>query len=165
MKKFQSRTQLALALILAGVLLAACGAATAAPTEPVEEATEAIPATEAPIAQQPTEAAEEENTVEPTQASQSGGEISYAAQIAPIIERSCMNCHGGMRISEGLNMKSYEQLMAGSDNGAVITPGDAANSLVVKLTQSGKMPKRGAKLTPEEVQLLVDWINAGAPNN
>jgi hypothetical protein len=28
-----------------------------------------------------------------------------------------------------------------------------------------EMPKRGPKLKPEQVQLINDWINAGAPNN
>jgi hypothetical protein len=55
--------------------------------------------------------------------------------------------------------------MIGSEKGAVITPGDAANSKLVTLTASGKMPKRGSNLTPEQLQQLTDWINAGALNN
>jgi len=27
------------------------------------------------------------------------------------------------------------------------------------------MPKRGPKLTPDQVQLVVDWINQGALDN
>jgi uncharacterized membrane protein len=83
----------------------------------------------------------------------------------PIIQSRCINCHGGDRTSEGLSMKSHAELMTGSENGAVITPGDAANSLLVEMVAEGKMPKRGPKLTPDQVQLFTDWINQGALDN
>jgi hypothetical protein len=50
--------------------------------------------------------------------------------------------------------------MQGSVNGPVIIPGDAAGSPLVQ-KQSGSTPHFG-QLTPEELQLVVDWINAGA---
>jgi len=28
-----------------------------------------------------------------------------------------------------------------------------------------KMPKRGPKLTPDQVQLITDWVNQGALDN
>ena len=55
--------------------------------------------------------------------------------------------------------------MAGSENGPVVTAGDAANSSLAEMVANGKMPKRGPKLTPDQVQLIVDWINQGAQNN
>jgi len=30
---------------------------------------------------------------------------------------------------------------------------------------NGKMPKRGAKLSDSQIQILTDWVNEGAPNN
>lgn len=62
-------------------------------------------------------------------------------------------------------MRSYEEIMAGSDNGPVVIPGDAANSLMAVLVENKEMPKRGAKLTPPQIQLIIDWINQGALNN
>ena len=55
--------------------------------------------------------------------------------------------------------------MAGSDHGPVIIPGDAGDSLMVQKLVKGTMPKRGPKLTPVQIQIITDWINAGAPNN
>ncbi len=55
--------------------------------------------------------------------------------------------------------------MAGSDNGPVVIAGDASNSLLVELIANQKMPKRGAKLTPSQVQLITDWVNQGALDN
>jgi hypothetical protein len=51
--------------------------------------------------------------------------------------------------------------MKGSVNGPVIIAGDAANSPLVQ-KQSGPTPHFG-QLTPEELSLVIDWINAGAP--
>jgi mono/diheme cytochrome c family protein len=82
-----------------------------------------------------------------------------------MLDSRCVNCHGGERTSKGLSLKTYDTLMAGSENGPVVTPGDAANSPLAELVANGKMPKRGPKLTPDQVQLIVDWINQGALNN
>jgi hypothetical protein len=51
--------------------------------------------------------------------------------------------------------------MKGSVNGSVIIPGDAAGSPLVQ-KQSGSTPHFG-QLTPEELALVIEWINAGAP--
>ena len=94
-----------------------------------------------------------------------GATVSFVKDVSPLLQSRCVNCHGGQQTSKGLDMKSYDSLIAGSQNGHVLTAGDAANSLIVQLVTSGKMPKKGPKLTPAEVQLLTDWINAGAKNN
>jgi uncharacterized membrane protein len=92
-------------------------------------------------------------------------EVSFSKDIVPMFESRCIKCHGGLKTEEGLNMTTYELLMAGSKNGFILSPGDADNSPLVQLSVEGKMPKRGPKLTPSQIQLLIDWINAGAPKN
>lgn len=91
--------------------------------------------------------------------------VSFANNILPIFESRCIQCHGGEQTREGLDLKSYESLMAGSRNGSIVTPGSSADSLLVKVLLENKMPKRGPKLTPDQVQLIADWVNAGATNN
>lgn len=101
-------------------------------------------------------------------AGQSGGTnggVSFSKDIMPIFQNTCVNCHGGEKTSKGLDMKTFASLMAGSQNGAILVPGDAANSKIIQSVESGKMPKRGPKLTQDQIQLLVDWINSGAQNN
>ena len=92
-------------------------------------------------------------------------EISYARDVRPILESRCGNCHMGEFTSADLHIDSYESLMTGSENGPVIVAGSAKESLLIKKVAKGEMPKRGPKLTPEQVQILIDWINAGAQNN
>ena len=91
--------------------------------------------------------------------------MSFASDVLPIIESRCINCHGGQRTEKGLDMNSFDNLMAGSENGPVVTPGDAVHSKFVELVANQKMPKRGPKLTPPQVQLFMDWVNQGALNN
>jgi hypothetical protein len=91
--------------------------------------------------------------------------ISYARDVRPILESRCSNCHFGEFTSADLHMDSYESLMAGSQNGPVILAGNAKDSLLIKKVSKGEMPKRGPRLTPEQIQILTDWINADAPNN
>ena len=92
-------------------------------------------------------------------------DVSYTNDIRPILAGRCSNCHAGKLVSNGLNMETYESLMAGSQHGPVIVPGNASSSLLAEKLTSGQMPKRGPKLTPTQIQLIIDWINAGALNN
>jgi mono/diheme cytochrome c family protein len=95
----------------------------------------------------------------------SAANVSFTDDIMPIFESRCMNCHGQERLEEGLSLRTYSDMMAGSKNGAVVVPGNASNSLLAQLVSNQKMPKRGPKLTPPQVQLIIDWINQGAPDN
>jgi len=47
----------------------------------------------------------------------------------------------------------------------VITPGIANDSLLVQQLRDGKMPKRGQKLTEDQIQIVSDQVNAGGMNN
>lgn len=156
-------------------LLSACGGQAAEPpaSQPTEEvvAVTDAPAT-APAAATDTSAPAATDTSAPiaedtpvSEPAPAGATVSFANDILPIIQSRCINCHGGDRTEEGLSMKSHAEIMAGSENGSVVTPGDAVNSLMAELVVNQKMPKRGPKLTPPQTQLIVDWINQGALDN
>ena len=151
-------------------LLSACGAQstntpTSAPTEVVAPATEAPtevpPLTDTAAPTEPPAATEAPATQPPAE----GATVSFANDIMPIFESRCIGCHGGERTQEGLDLKTHASLLAGSNNGAVVIAGDAANSLLVEMVATQKMPKRGPKLTPPQIQLITDWVNQGAPDN
>jgi mono/diheme cytochrome c family protein len=153
-------------LILTVGLLSACGTQPAATPSSTSQPTEVVvPATEIPA----TTVAVPTDTAQPTEAPASepapATGVSFASDVSPILNSRCVNCHGGDRVEEGLILRSYSDLIAGSDNGPVITPGSAADSLLVELISNQKMPKRGPKLTPPQVQLIADWVNQGALDN
>lgn len=95
----------------------------------------------------------------------SPGSVSFSKDVQPILQSRCVNCHGGQRTSQSLDMTSYQKLMTGSSNGPVIVPGDPVNSLLIRMVQQGKMPKNGPLLLPQQIQTLSNWIKAGALNN
>ncbi|HSL42614.1 MAG TPA: c-type cytochrome domain-containing protein, partial [Anaerolineales bacterium] len=131
--------KIALFVLIVG-LLTACGAQ---PTEssdtviiqPTENAAVTEAPTELPAATDtaaPTETVvTEPAATEPAAATQpavEGATVSFANDVMPIIQSRCINCHGGDRTEEGLSMNTHAEIMAGSDNGSVVTPGDAADS-------------------------------------
>ena len=155
-------------LFLIAGLLSACGSqptdAPASAAQPTQASTDALAPTDTAVI--PTEASTSQPTEAP--ATDSGAQtaaVSFTNDVQPILESRCVNCHGGDRTEKGLVMRSYAELMAGSENGLVITPGDAENSLLADLIATQKMPKRGPKLSPPQVQIIFDWINQGALDN
>ena len=88
------------------------------------------------------------------------GALTYAATIGPLFQSRCGSCHGENGI-QGLNLTTYQTAIQGGTNGSVIIPGDAKASPLIQ-KQSGALPHFG-QLTPEELNLVIEWINAGAP--
>jgi cytochrome c len=105
------------------------------------------------------------STIAATAAGGAQTAASFQRDVQPIFDQICVKCHGGEEVKEGLSLKTYAEIMQGSNNGPVIAPGDPANSLLVDMIKQGKMPKRGPKLLPKQIQAIVDWVAAGAPNN
>lgn len=129
------------------------------PTDAPPTADTAVPATDAasPTVVIP--------TTPPTEESAQTVTISFVNDVMPILRSRCWNCHGGDKTEEGLNLTTVATIMAGSENGAVVIPGDADNSLLAEQIVSQEMPKRGPKLTPPQIQIILDWINQGALDN
>ena len=150
-------------LLIAGLVSACAAQPTQEPTiPPTEKAVTATAApTDAPVATDTSAPA----TQPATEAAAGGATVSFAADILPIFESRCVSCHGGNRTEEGLSLRTYADAIAGSEHGAVIIPGDATNSTLVEMVSTQEMPKRGPKLTPPQVQLIIDWINQGALDN
>lgn len=147
-------------ILLLLITMTACGASPTQVAAPA--ATQSIHSSTSSPAPASTDASQPQPTN--TSTSSTGG-VSFAHDVMPIFESSCINCHGGQSTKEGLDLKTYAALMAGSRNGSVVTPGNANDSYLVEQLLNGKMPKRGPKLTPDQIQVIVNWVNSGALNN
>src|SRR6516225_7645965 len=92
--------------------------------------------------------------------------FDFAKQIKPIFESRCYACHGPQKQKNGLRLDRKSEALAGGDSGPAITPGKAAESLLLKrITSRNKderMPPEGAPLTTEQIQSLRLWIEQGA---
>lgn len=92
-------------------------------------------------------------------------QVSFSVDVLPILEARCQRCHGPGRADVGLKLNSFEGVLSGSSNGPVVIPGSADTSYLIDLVLSGTMPLGSAKLPGDEIQIIIDWINAGAPDN
>jgi WD40 repeat protein len=95
------------------------------------------------------------------------GAPDFARDVLPIIENNCLRCHSAAVQKGGLVMDTQEDLMEGGENGAVLTPGDAPGSRLVKMIQAEIDPKMPPKSTlrPDEIATLKAWIAAGAKDS
>lgn len=98
-------------------------------------------------------------------------QVSYTTDIDPIFTmKDCKTCHTA-NVNVHLDLTSYQGLMRGSDNGPVVIPYEADNSLLFQKVAFDnpptgmRMPPGAAPLTQSQIRLIEDWINQGAKNN
>lgn len=116
-------------------------------------------------------------TAEPTQSSQptepsqptpTAGAVSFKQDVLPIFKDKCNACHGSVTLG-GWDASSYKTVMTSGDHAPVIVPADPDGSLLVQKLRgeqtSGTIMPPGSKLSPKDIQLIINWILAGAPEN
>jgi hypothetical protein len=97
---------------------------------------------------------------EPTlEAPELQGAPTFETYVGPLVAVKCTSCHGELATG-GLNMLTYADLMKGGSKGPVIIPGDSANSPLFKIQSTGG---HFANLSAEELEIVQQWIDAGAP--
>jgi mono/diheme cytochrome c family protein len=109
-------------------------------------------------------------TITPEQAAQlpppAGHQVDFSKEIKPIFEASCIKCHGRGREKGGFRIDNRETLLKGGDSGAAVVPAKSSESLLIELVQGfdpdNVMPKKGSRLTAEQIGLLRAWIDQGA---
>lgn len=89
----------------------------------------------------------------------SAGPPTFTADVLPIFSAECGACHGTLG---GWTGTSYEEALTTGEDGPVIVPGDPDGSRLVQTLVEGSMPP-GGKLSDAEIQTIIDWIAAGAP--
>ena len=86
----------------------------------------------------------------------------FDRDIAPLIQRHCVKCHGPAKQEAKLNLAASSGLVRGGKSGPAIVPHDADASLLWQRVASDEMPP-DAPLTADEKLLLKRWIIAGTP--
>ena len=95
------------------------------------------------------------------------GGIEFYAQIQPIFEASCLECHQGGKPKGGLHLDTLAgALKGGKSDGAAIVPGDPAKSSLLTRIRSEDpdemMPPKGHRLGAADIALIEQWIKEGA---
>jgi len=99
-------------------------------------------------------------------------DVTFAKDIKPIFDKSCVKCHGAEKPKAKLRLDTLEGVLKGSADNKVIEAGNSAKSMLVhNVAQLGEedywMPPPDNKanipaLTKEQVGLIRAWIDQGA---
>jgi hypothetical protein len=108
-----------------------------------------------------------------------GNPVSFSGQVQPIFTGSCTGtaCHDSTAPAASLDLTAgtaYGALVdvtsAQCGDRALVAGGNPGASYLVdkllgiNLCSGTKMPKTGA-LSPQEIQLIIDWVSEGAADN
>jgi hypothetical protein len=95
-------------------------------------------------------------------------QVEFTRDVKPILEGSCLRCHGPERPKNGFRLDNRAAALKGGENGVDILPGKSAKSplihYVARLVPDMEMPPegKGKPLTPQEMGILRAWIDQGA---
>lgn len=109
-------------------------------------------------------------------------EVSYSADVKPILDNYCIGCHSGSgegEVASGFAVDDYESLMRGTRFGKVVVPGSSMSSSLYLVIAQKTDPKihmpphhddslaqgRGFALSPENIETIGAWIDQGAKDN
>jgi len=96
--------------------------------------------------------------------------LTFATDIQPILERSCLPCHNATKSEGGLILESPKAMLEGGDNGPAVKPKHALESLIYETAAKARKPfmppeankAKAPHLTAEQLDILKRWINEGA---
>lgn len=84
--------------------------------------------------------------------------MTYAANIKPILQNACFSCHGNGLSQNGINFDTYSGVKAVADNGKLV-------GAITHASGFSPMPQSAPKLSDCNINKIKDWVNQGAPNN
>ena len=95
-------------------------------------------------------------------------DVTYAKDVAPILTKHCLKCHGPKLQESGLRVDQKASLLRGGDFGEpAIVSGNSAESFLIQvvagLDENLKMPPEDSSITATEIGVLRKWIDMGIP--
>jgi formate dehydrogenase gamma subunit len=86
--------------------------------------------------------------------------ITWDSGISAIMQDKCSQCHAGAVALANLDLSSYSAHIEGGNSGPSIVIGEPNESLLITLQSAGGHP---GQFTGEELALIREWIESGAP--
>ena len=89
----------------------------------------------------------------------------FESKVRPILAEHCYSCHGEKKQSSGLRLDTKAGVMKGTDEAAVVVPGEPDKSPLVKAIRHAgeiKMPPK-QPLPAQAVEALITWVKLGVP--
>lgn len=99
---------------------------------------------------------------------ESAGKVDFHKEIKPILESRCFACHQGKKVKGGLRLDTLKGMLEGGDSELpALVRGDPKKSTLLEraVTENPqqRMPPDGERLTAQEVKVMRQWIQDGAP--
>jgi hypothetical protein len=97
--------------------------------------------------------------------------LTFEKDIKPILEKSCVKCHGAEKPKGKFQLDTLEHLLKGGESGKAVIAGKSADSpavhFVADLVADMEMPPKDKRdrfpaLTKDQIALLRAWIDQGA---
>lgn len=97
------------------------------------------------------------------------GEPVTFADVEPIFLRRCVVCHSEANPDgppEGLRLDTYEHILEGGEEIVLIPGSPQASEMVdyIEGTERPRMPLNGPSLSEDQIRLIRQWIEQGAPD-
>ena len=95
-------------------------------------------------------------------------QIDFSTQVKPILNKHCISCHGGVKRTANFSVLFRKEALDTTESGRRgIIPGDPEHSEMIRRITSTdpevRMPYKEEPLSPEQIEILREWIRQGAP--
>ena len=99
--------------------------------------------------------------------SASAGKVSFTAEVAPIVQRRCVACHGPEKAKGRFRLDTFAALLKpGSSDKATVIAGRPESShlyqVLVEKNPDDRMPQDAEPLPAAEIAVIRAWIAGGA---
>ncbi|MES2569868.1 MAG: c-type cytochrome domain-containing protein, partial [Verrucomicrobiota bacterium] len=96
--------------------------------------------------------------------------VSFRKEIAPLLQRRCVGCHGEESAKGGYRLDTFEKI--GKPGESELIPLTAGNpdgselhALLLEKSPEDRMPQKADPLPAQEIALIERWIREGAIND
>ena len=93
--------------------------------------------------------------------------VSFRSEVAPILLKHCVACHGAKKAEGGYRVDTFAELLKAGDSGVapVDAAADSGGELLRRIAspdESERMPADSEPLPAEQVELIRRWVNEGS---
>jgi formate dehydrogenase gamma subunit len=82
--------------------------------------------------------------------------------VGDLLAVKCGSCHSSAAQTGGLDLSAYQAALAGGESGPAVVPGEPDSSPLFVVQSTGNHP---GQLSLDELDRVIEWIKAGAPEN
>jgi hypothetical protein len=91
---------------------------------------------------------------------------NFQTEIRPLLQEHCVECHGPKKQKANLRLDAKSFAFRGGEEGPALVPGAVSQSplfeRLIATEADRRMPPKGERLRPEQIELVRRWIEAGA---